>query len=155
MTMLRTLGICVLTSRYQISRRTQFVNKLLSLRILEVQCKIRRVSPNFASTVWWTNKQTCITKFVRKLVAEDSNSGAEAAGNVRRESSPDGHSISEVVESVSHDDHPGDRGHGLRSRMHMSVSVRMAVVYIFMFSARQTHIFLTPYFKFLNFVRSK
>lgn len=69
-------------------------------------------------------------------MAEDSDSGAEAAGNVRRESSPDGHSISEVVESVSHDDHPGDRGHRLRSRMHMSVSVRMAVVYIFMFSAR-------------------
>lgn len=71
---------------------------------------------------------------MRQFVTEDGKSGAEATSDVSRKGGTDGHAVGEIVESVTHDNHPCHRRHGLRGRVHMTVRVRVAVVRVLMLS---------------------
>lgn len=44
------------------------------------------------------------------------------------EGCPDGHAVGEVVESVAHDDHPGDSGEVAGGGVDVAVAVRVTVV---------------------------
>lgn len=65
------------------------------------------------------------TYLVRQLVTKDGDRRAEAAGDAVGERGPDGQPVTEVVNSVPEDDHPGYGRHGVRHLGQVGVSMTM------------------------------
>lgn len=69
------------------------------------------------------------TYLVRQLVTKDGDRRAEAAGDAVGEGGPDGQPVTEVVNSVPEDDHPGYGRYGVRhlGQVRMSMTMTMTM----------------------------
>lgn len=76
---------------------------------------------------------------MRKFVAEDSDSSAEATSNVGSKCSSNGHAVSEVMQAVSHHHHPRNIRKTVWSGVYMAMCVRMTMVVVLVLPAFQIH----------------
>lgn len=75
-----------------------------------------------------------VAQLVRQFMTENGQRGREATGKILGKGGANGHAISEVVQAIAHDNHPGHGTKGFRRRMNVPVAVTVSVVGRFVLS---------------------